>query len=102
MEVEVINELGARVGDRIILSFESASLLKATFLLYVFPVLALMAGAIVGQQIGVMVGLNDSAGAALVGLSAFILAIRFIKTKANQLAQRNEYRPRIIRILGRC
>lgn len=101
-EVIAVNQAGAQVGDRILLSFESSSLLKVSFLLYVFPVLALIAGAVVGQQFGVMVGFNDSAGAALVGFFAFILAIWFIKTKANQLAQRNEYRPRIIRILGRC
>ena len=45
MEVKAINAAGAKVGDRIVMSFETASLLKATFLLYVFPILLLIIGA---------------------------------------------------------
>ena len=101
-EVIAVNEAGAQVGDRILLSFESSSLLKVSFLLYMFPVLALLAGAIVGQQLAAVIGLNDSLSSALVGFAAFFVAMRFIKAKANQLAQRNEYRPRIIRVLQRC
>jgi sigma-E factor negative regulatory protein RseC len=33
MEVKALNAAGARAGDRIVLSFETASLLKATFLI---------------------------------------------------------------------
>ena len=33
MEVKALNTAGARAGDRIVLSFETASLLKATFLI---------------------------------------------------------------------
>jgi sigma-E factor negative regulatory protein RseC len=101
-EVIVVNEAGAKVGDRILLSLQSSSLLKVSFLLYLFPVLALMAGAIVGQQFGSVMGLGESAGAALAGFCALILALGFVKTKANELAQRNEYRPKVIRILERC
>ena len=36
MEVEAINTARARVGDRIVLNIKTSSLLKATFLLYVF------------------------------------------------------------------
>ena len=101
-EVIAVNEAGADVGDRILLSFESSSLLKVSFLLYVFPILMLLAGAIIGQQLGLLIGLNDSVGAALAGFFAFGAAIWFIKAKANQLAQRDEYRPKIVRILERC
>ena len=36
MEVEVTNTVGAKIGDRIVLYFETSSLLKAAFLLYIF------------------------------------------------------------------
>jgi len=51
MEVKAINEAGAIAGDRIVLLFETSSLLKATFLLYVFPILLLIIGAAIGQEI---------------------------------------------------
>ena len=49
MEVEAINTAGARIGDRVVIGFETASLLKASFLLYVFPILGLILGAFIGQ-----------------------------------------------------
>ena len=101
-EVIAVNEAGTAVGDRILLSFESSSLLKVSFLLYVFPVLVLLVGAIIGQQIGSVIGVSDSVSSAAVGFLAFLIAIWFIKAKANKLAQHNEYRPKIIRILGKC
>ena len=38
-EVEVINEVGARVGDRILIDFKTSAFLKVTFMLYIFPLL---------------------------------------------------------------
>ncbi|MEJ2166242.1 MAG: SoxR reducing system RseC family protein, partial [Desulfobacterales bacterium] len=67
MEVEVINEVGAKVGDRIVLSFETGSLLKATFLLYVFPILLLILGAVIGQETASYLDFNPSGFAAVTG-----------------------------------
>ena len=100
MEVEVINEVGAKVGDRIVLSFETGSLLKATFLLYVFPILLLIAGAVIGQETASYLDLNPSGFAAAAGFSFFFAALLIVKIKANQLAKKNEYRPKIIKILN--
>jgi sigma-E factor negative regulatory protein RseC len=99
MEVEAINEAGAKEGDRIVLSFETGSLLKATFLLYVFPILLLMLGAVVGQQAAFYLDLNPSGSAAVTGFSFFFAAVLIIKIKANQLAKKNEYRPKVIKIV---
>ena len=45
MEVEAINQAGAQVGQKVVLSFATSPLLKATFLLYVFPIIAMIVGA---------------------------------------------------------
>ena len=60
MEVKVINEVGAKAGDRIVLSFDTGSLLKATFLLYIFPILLLLLGAVIGQETASYFGFNAS------------------------------------------
>jgi len=60
MEVKAINEAGAIAGDRIVLLFETSSLLKATFLLYVFPILLLIIGAAIGQGIAPHIDFNPS------------------------------------------
>ncbi len=100
MEVNAINEAGAKVGDRIVLSFETASLLKATFLLYVFPILLLIIGAAIGQETAPYFNFNPSGFSAIIGFLFFFAAVLVIKVKANKLAQKNEYRPKVIKILS--
>jgi len=100
MEVNAINEAGAKVGDRIVLSFETSSLLKATFLLYVFPILLLIIGAVIGQETAPYFNVNPSGFSAAIGFSFFFAAVLLIKVKANKMAKKNNYRPKIIKILN--
>ena len=100
MEVNAINEAGAKVGDRIVLSFETSSLLKATFLIYVFPILLLVIGAGIGQASAPYFNLNPSGLAAILGLSLFFAAVLTIKLKADRLAKKDEYRPKIIKVIN--
>lgn len=99
MEVEAINEAGAQIGDRIIISIETASLLKASFLLYVFPILLMIAGAVIGQKTGPVFDIDPSLFSAIVGFLFFFISFWFVKSRGNSMAQKNEYKPKIIRIL---
>ncbi|HUT44071.1 MAG TPA: SoxR reducing system RseC family protein [Desulfobacterales bacterium] len=99
MEVEAINEAGAQVGDRIIISIETSSLLKASFLLYIFPILLMIAGAVIGQKAGPLFDIDPSAFSAAVGFLFFFISIWFVKSRGNRMARENEYKPKIIRIL---
>ena len=100
VEVKAINEAGAKVGDRIVLSFETASLLKATFLLYLFPILLLIIGAVIGQATAPYLNFNPSGFSATIGFLFFLAAVLVIKIKANKMAQKNEYRPKITKVLS--
>ncbi len=100
VEVNAINEAGAKVGDRIVLSFQTSSLLKATFLLYVFPILFLIFGAAIGQETAPYFNFNPSGFSAIIGFSFFFAAVLVIKVKANKMAKKNEYRPKIIKVLN--
>jgi sigma-E factor negative regulatory protein RseC len=99
VEVNAINEVGAKVGDRIVLNFETSSLLKATFLLYVFPILLLIIGAAIGQETAPYFNFNPSGFSAIIGFSFFFAAVLVIKVKANKMAKKNEYRPKIVKVL---
>jgi sigma-E factor negative regulatory protein RseC len=100
MEVKAINEAGAKVGDRIVLSLKTSSLLKASFLLYVFPILLLIVGAVVGQEMAPKFDFSPSGFSAVMGFAFFFAALLIIKIKANKLARKNEYRPKIVKILN--
>ena len=101
-EVEAINVAGAREGDRILLLFETSSLLKATFLLYVFPILLLVIGAVLGQTMASRLDFSPSGLSLLTGFSFFLAAVLIVKTLANKMARKQEYRPKVIKILARA
>jgi sigma-E factor negative regulatory protein RseC len=98
MEVEAVNTAGARLGDRIVLSINANSLLKATFLLYVFPILAMIAGAVLGQMVGLLRGADPSGLSALFGLLFFGLAFVLIRLVGRRLSNDTRYQPQIIKI----
>jgi sigma-E factor negative regulatory protein RseC len=100
MEVEAINHAGAQVGQRVVLSFDTSPLLKATFLLYVFPILTMIAGAFVGQNLAPNYNVDPSFMSAIFGFLFFGITILFVRSKGNKLSKKDEYRPKIIRVIG--
>ncbi len=100
MEVKALNIVGAREGDRIVLSFETRSLLKATFLIYVFPIIFLITGALLGQMLASLTAFSPSTVSVLMGFAFFFSALFIIKVRANKMAEKNTYQPKITKILG--
>ena len=101
-EVEAINLVGAQVGDRIQISIESGSLLKATFLLYIFPVICMLCGGLVGNRLSADIGLAPSPAAALVAAISFVGAMVVVRAGAGRMALKTEYRPKITRIIRKA
>lgn len=99
MEVEAYNDAGAVVGDRILMRLASGALLKVSFMLYVFPILLLMLGAILGQALAPALELDPSSFSPLLGGVCFVLAFVVIRVRSGRMARKNEYRPRIVRVL---
>jgi len=100
MEVEAINNAGAKVGEKVVISFDSAPLLKATFMLYVLPILFLLVGAFIGDTLAPSFAMDRSICSLLMGLLFFVVSIKFVKSKGNKLAKTDEYRPKITKIIS--
>jgi len=98
MEIEALNAVNARTGDWVVVSFETSSLLKISFLLYIFPIMCLLAGALLGQKAASLLDLNATAFSIVSAFLAFILAFVLVRSKSNQMAQKDAYRPKITRI----
>ena len=98
-EVLAVNLAGAREGDRILMQIETASILKASFLLYILPVGCMLMGAIGGHWLGISLGVDPSILSALAGFSALILAVAAIRFKGNQMGQRDAYKPKIMKVI---
>jgi len=102
VEVLVLNPIGAGIGDRIVLKMDTSRLLKATFLVYMFPILMLILGAGAGEWIARSSGLDPTASPALLGFGGLAAGLLIMKILANRLAQKDEYRPRIVKILAKA
>ena len=99
MEVKAINSAGASVGDRIVLSFETASLLKATFLIYVFPIIRRSSLSHAHVALAPFIEFSPFALSVLLGFAFFFSALFIIKARANKMAKKNAYQPKITKIL---
>jgi len=99
MEVRALNTAGAGVGDRVVISFQAAAFLKASFLLYVFPVLAMIAGAVVGQETAAVFDLAPAAFSVVCAFGFFFLSVLVVRLRSNRMAGKTEYQPKVSKIL---
>ncbi len=54
------NDIGAKVGDRVVIEMRSKALFKAAFLVYTIPLAALIIGFLLGQSIGISWGIKPN------------------------------------------
>ena len=101
MKVEAIDKMGAKVGDSVLVGYETSSLIKASFLLYIFPILCMIAGAVIGQQGASSFNLNASAMSAVTSFLFLFLSFLAVRKTGNRLAAKDRYKPKVIRILRR-
>ena len=99
VEVEAINVAGAKVDDRVTISFETSSLLKVSFLVYMIPVLFLILGVVIGDKIAAILNYDQSIFSVLAGFLFLFAAFFFVKTKGKELSMKEAYQPKIIKIL---
>jgi sigma-E factor negative regulatory protein RseC len=101
MEVEAINDVGAVAGDQVQVRFDTGKLMGISFFIYVFPVLMMIAGAVLGQKMAPLYQMSESTGSALAGFGFFGLAFLVIRWVSSTLAGKQDYQPRIARIVTR-
>ncbi|MFO7885174.1 MAG: SoxR reducing system RseC family protein [Desulfobacteraceae bacterium] len=101
MTVQVDNTLNASVGDHVILGIKTAPLLKLTFMLYIFPIILLTAGAAAGQIFAPALGLDPSLTSLGAGVAGFAAAFVLVRIANNRLAGKKEFSPYLVRILKR-
>jgi sigma-E factor negative regulatory protein RseC len=99
MEVEALNTALARPGDQVLLTLKDQSLLKLSFLVYMFPVLALILGAALGQKVADFFSIDSEMSSFGLGTLFFALAFVLVRIKDRKLERTGETIPRVARIL---
>ena len=95
MEAQVYNPVNGKEGDRVEFMISTSSLLTITSLLYIFPLIFLMAGSISGY----MFFKPPEFYALILGLSGFFISYLIIRFISERMAGHRKFTPEIIRIL---
>ncbi len=100
MQIDLENELGAKVGDCVEISLPTRSLMKLSLLVYLLPILALILGAYLGRLAGTEVFHSDSAVISVVfGAVAMATAFFGLRWFDRRAQVSSGLRPRMTRIL---
>lgn len=97
MIVTVNNTLNVKKGDHVLIGLQTGPIIFLTFLLYVFPIILLTIGALIGDSIAPSLEMNPSFVAMVFGFSFFGLSFYFIRKKNDSLAEKEEYKPFLVR-----
>lgn len=99
--VEVDNTIGAKVGDHVMVNMEHINVMKATFLVYVIPMVLLIVG-IVGSYYALnAIGFAGPTEvvAAIIGIALMGLSYIYLKINDKKFKESREYVPVVTKIL---
>jgi sigma-E factor negative regulatory protein RseC len=97
MMVTVKNTIGVKAGDAVVIGMETRPMIILSFLTYVFPVILLLIGALIGDSLAPVLGVNKSFLAMGLGFSSFAMAFFVLRKKQNSLSAKAEFKPFLVR-----
>lgn len=101
LKIQAFNTTEAKVGDDVVLGIDDRVLLRSAVLMYLFPLLALMGGAFLGELASNYLLIVDNEYMSLLGgLSAMAGVLFWLRRQTHLLAASGEYQPRILRVCG--
>ncbi len=95
-EVRARNTIGAHIGDIVTISIGSSSFLKATFLVYMVPILALIGGLVLGFFVAKLLSINENVVVGVFSGLAVLGSFFWLKKKGEKLSEKKEFVPQII------
>jgi sigma-E factor negative regulatory protein RseC len=101
MEIEALNHVNARVGQKVKLVMKTYTYLKGSIIVYGIPALALIIGAILGKEVfsNYFRETDPDILSAVFGFGAFVISFLFIKLWGGRMREKMESKPVIEEIL---
>lgn len=93
------NQVGAKPGQRVLFEVKEKSILKATFIVFILPLVALFIGAMLGGFVGEYIEANIRMFQIIGGTVAFLLSVVVIKAFDRATSKSDKSKPVIVRIL---
>ncbi len=102
MLIKAANSARARVGDSVEVFLSTRTRMKSLLILYVLPVIGLLAGALSGGGLSRAVGLNENLGTVFFTFIGLALAFLIVRMLSSHMASRQELTPIVSRIMRRA
>lgn len=99
VELAMENSLHAGVGDVVEISISDSAMLKAVFVIYMVPVIGLIAGALIGQNLAPSVSMDPTTLSPLLGFAFLGVALLAVRIIGRRLGKLRQYLPRMVRIV---
>ncbi len=97
-EVRVANPIGARVGEEVIVGIPESALIRGSLAVYLIPLLALMAGALFGEQMAPQLGFaNSEPLSVLGGIAGLTLGLLWLRRFGRRAGRGGRYQAIILR-----
>lgn len=97
MTITVKNTLNVEKGDHVLIGLETRPMLFLTFFLYVFPIILLIIGALIGNSLAPSLQMDPSFVSMISGFLFFGLSFYIIRKKNNSLSKKEAYKPFLVR-----
>ena len=95
-ELRARNTIGAETGDVVTIGIRSSSVLKASFLVYMLPILAMVGGIVLGHLLSRLISVDENVLVGVFGLLAFSGAFVWLKKNGDKFSNKQEFIPEII------
>ena len=90
------NRIGASVGDTVVYGVEEKGVVLGALLLYLLPVLLLIAGAFFAPKIPVFRGLDGELASAAGGIAGLVLSFLLIRLLSRLFKKKNYFSPEVL------
>lgn len=97
--VDAKNPVGAKPGQHVIFEVKERNMLKAAFIVYILPLIAIFIGALLGTWIGNRIGHSERALQIGGGAVLFIISLLYIKIFDKSTSRNDAMKPVIKRVL---
>lgn len=95
------NEVGAGVGDRVVLGIDERLIQRGALLMYAVPLVALLSAAVGGRHLAPLAGLSPELGSIVLGLSAAAAALYWTNRRGTARTTHRDLGMRVLRIVGK-
>ncbi|MBW1741881.1 MAG: SoxR reducing system RseC family protein [Deltaproteobacteria bacterium] len=95
VEITARNTAEAEVGDIVTISMAGPSLVKVSFLVYMLPILTLIAGLVLGHWLSMVIPVKENILMGVLGLFGFSGTFVWLKKKGDSLSNKPGFVPEI-------